>query len=273
MFRSPERTRSKEIPSKTGNTLSVGSGILSSSLPHTMLSLAEVEKKLHSSVTTASSNSSSSSVVSRPRSVEYNSQSQLIDPSSFAVPAATALPNSKSAIKLTKSASMDVKPLSQSFSQPMLADGSTLQIPSHFPPVPPIMVSPGMRSAPVSSSSDQGLTMKSMSSSSTTVQIGLMYTPKQQQPTSTTAEGKPLPPSSYQTPNRQANVESAGKELVVSKAQGGSQNGLLSPMVFQDNPAVNNAHKPTPKLNREQFLQAMLYMIQVSGSLSGMFFY
>ena len=264
LFRSPDRTRNKEIPSSTVNTLSVGSAMLSSSLPQTMLSLAEVEKKLHSSATTASSSSisSSRSIVNRPRSVETVSQSQLIDPSSFAVPAATpSLPNSKSAARLTKAASLDLKSLPYSFSQPMLVDGSTLQVPSHFPPVPPVMVSPGMRSAPVSSSSDQGLTMKPISTSSTTVQT------KQQQPTTTTAEGKPLPPSSYQTPNKQTN---AGKELPVSNAQSGSQNGLLSPMVFQDNPAVHKTNKPTPMLSREQFMQAMLHMIQVSISLNCM---
>ena len=272
LFSSPERTRNKEIPSTTANTLSVGSAMLSSSLPQTMLSLAEVEKKLHGSATTANSSSvSSRSIVNRPRSVETVSQSQLIDPSSFAVHAAsTSLPNSKSAARLTKAASLDFKSLPYSFSQPVLADGPTLQVPSHFPPVPPVMVSPGMRSAPVSSSSDQGLTMKPISSSTTTVQTGLIH-PKQQQPaTTTTAEGKPLPPSSYQTPSRQTNVESAGKELPVSNAQSGPQNGLLSPMVFQDNPAVHQTNKPTPMLNREEFMQAMLHMIQVSTSVNCM---
>lgn len=273
LFGSPERSRNKDIPSTTANTLSVGSAMLSSSLPQTMLSLAEVEKKLHGSVTTANSSSvSSRSIVNRPRSVETVSQSQLIDPSSFAVPAAnTSLPNSKSAARLTKATSVDLKSLPYSFSQPALADGPTLQVPSHFPPAPPVMVSPGMRSAPVSSSSDQGLTMKPISSS-TTMQTGLIH-PKQQQPTTTTAtaEGKPLPPSSYQTPNRQTNVEFAGNELPVSSAQSGPQNnGLLAPMIFQDNPAVHKTNKPTPMLNREQFMQAMLYMIQVSTPVNSM---
>ena len=264
LFASPERTRNKDIPSTTANTLSVGSVMLSSSLPQTILSLAEVEKKLHGSVTTANSSSvSSRSIVNRPRSVETVSQSQLIEPSSFAVPAAsTSLPSSKSAARLTKATSLDSKSLPYSFSQPVLADGSSLQVPSHFPPVPPVMVSPGMRSAPVSSSSDQGLTMKPISSSTTT---GLSH-PKQQQPT---AEGKPLPPSSYQTPNRQTNVESARNKLSVSSAQSGPQNnGLLSPVVFQDNQAVHKTNKPVPMLDREQFMQAMLYMIQVSTSLN-----
>ena len=264
LFRSPERTRNKDIPSTTANTLSIGNAMLSSSLPQTMLSLAEVEKKLHGSATTANSGS----VVNRPRSVETVSQSQLIDPSSFAVPAAnTSLPNSKSMARLTKAPSLDSKSLPYSFSQPVLADGPTLQIPSHFPPVPPVMVSPGMRSAPVSSSSDQGLTMKPVPSSTTT---GLIH-PKQQQPTTATAEGKPLPPSSYQTPNRQTNVESAGNELPVSSAQ--SSNSLLSPVVFQDNPPVHKTNKPTPMMDREQFMQAMLYMIQVSTSLNCMDYY
>lgn len=266
LFTSPERTKNKEIPSGTENTLSVGTPMLSSSLPHAMLSLAEVEKKLHNSVTTANS-SNSSSIVNRARSVETVSQSQLIDPSSFAVPApATSLPNSKSAARLTKAASLDVKVMSHSISQPVLVDGSTLQVPSHFPPLPPVMVSPGMRSAPVSSSSDQGLTMKPIPSSSPAMEPTVMHAKQQQQPptTTTAAEGKPLPPSSYQTPNRQTNVESAGKELPVPKTQSGSQNGLMSPMVFQDNSTVHNTSKPTPVLNREQFMQAMLHMIQVS---------
>ena len=265
LFKSPERTKNKEIPSRTEKKLSVGTTMLSTSLPHAMLSLAEVEKQLHNNVTTANSSSiSSSSIVNRPRSVEV--ESQLIDPSSFAVPAATtALHNSKSAARLTKAASLDVKSLSHSFSQPVLVDGSTSQAPSLFPPVPPVMVSPGMRSAPVSSSSDQGLIMKPIASSSPAMQASVINTKQQQQqqqqqPTMT-AEGKPLPPSSYQTPNRQANVESAGKELQVPKSQ---QNGLLSPMVFQDNSTAHNTSKPTPMLNREQFMQAILYMIQVS---------
>lgn len=259
LFKSPEHTDNKEIASSTENTLSVDTTMLSSSLPHAMLSLAEVEEKLHSSVSTASSNSSS--IVLQPCSVENVSQSQLIHPSSFAVPAATtSLPNSKSAAKLTKAASVDVKLLPHSYSQPLLADGSTLQVPSHFPPVPPVMLSPGMRSAPVPSSSDQGLTMKPVSSTPT-IQTTSLYA-KQQQPTTT--EGKPLPPSSYQTPNRQTNAESAAKELPLPKAQSGPQNGLLSPMIFQDNSTVHSTNKPTPMLNREQFIQAMLYMIQVS---------
>ena len=268
LFKSPERTKNREIPSRTENKLSVGTTMLSSSLPHAMLSLAEVEKQLHNNVTTANSSSvSSSSIVNRPCSVEV--ESQLIDPSSFAVPApSTSLPNSKSAARLTKAASLDVKSLSQSFSQPVLVDRSTLQVPSLFPPVPPVMVSPGMRSAPVSSSSDQGLIMKPIASSSPAVQASVINTKQQQQqqqPTTTTAtaEGKPLPPSSYQTPNRQANVESAGKELQVPKSQ---QNGLLSPMGFQDNSTAHNTGKPTPALNREQFMQAILHMIQVSTS-------
>lgn len=266
LFKSPERTKTKEIPSNTENKLSVGTTKLSSSLPHAMLSLAEVEKQLHNSVTTANSSSvRSSSIVNRPHSVEV--ESQLINPSSFAVPApTTALPNSKSAARLTKAASLDVKSLSHSFSQPVLVDGSNLQVPSHFPPVPPVMVSPGMRSAPVSSTSDQGLIMKPIVSSSPATQASLIN-PKQQQPSTTTAamaEGKPLPPSSYQTPNRQANVESAGKELQVPRSQNMSQNGLLSPMVFQDNSTVHSNSKPTQILNREEFMQAILYMIQVS---------
>lgn len=260
LFKSPERTKSKKIPSSTENKLSVGTTMLSSSLPHTMLSLAEVEKKLHSSVTTANSSSiRSSSIGIRPRSGETVLQSQLIEPSSFAVPAAsTSLPNSKSAARLTKAASLDIKSLSHSFSQPMIVDESTLQAPSHFPPVPPIMVSPGMRSAPVSSSSDQGLIMKPIPSASpAAVQPTVMHA-KQQQPTTTVA-AEPLPPSSYQTPNRQANVESGGKELPVPKAQNGSQNSALSPMV-----TAHHANKPVPMLNREQFIQAMVYMIKVS---------
>ena len=266
LFKSPQRTDNKETTLNTENS-SASITMLSSSLPHAMLSLAEVEEKLHNSVTTAnSSSSSSSSIIVQPCSVETTSESQLIHPSTFAVPATTTtLPSSKSATKLVKAASLDVK-LPHSFSQPFLVDGSTLQVPSHFPPVPPVMVSPGMRSAPVSSSSDQGLIMKPVSSTPAAVQTGSLFT-KQQQPTttSTTTEGKPLPPSSYQTPNRQTNVESATKESSLPKAQSVLQNGLLSPMVFQDNPSVRGTNKlPPPMLNKEQFMQAMLYMIQVS---------
>jgi len=252
LFKSPERTNNKEITSNTENK-SVGTTMLSSSLPHAMLSLAEVEEKLHSSVSTASS-----SIVVQPYSIETASHSQLIHPSSFAVPAATtSLPSSKSAAKLTKAVSMDTK-LPHSYSQPLLEDGSKLQVPSHFPPVPPIMVSPGMRSAPVLSTSDQGLTMKPISGSPPTIHTTPSYTKHQQQPTTT--EGKPLPPSSYQTPNRRTIVESTVKELSVP----GPQNGLLSPVIFQDNSTVHRTNKTTPILNREQFMQAMLYMIQVS---------
>lgn len=263
LFKSSEHINTNKVLASTTENISVGNVVLSSSLPHAMLSLAEVEEKLHSSVTTANNNSgsSSSSVVIQPH---ISSKSHLIDPSSFAVPAATtaSMSSSKSAVKLTKAASLDVKQLPHSFSQPMLVDGSTLQVPSHFPPVPPVMVSPGMRSAPVSSSSDQGLVMKPVPSSSTPViQTTPLYT-KQQQPTVTT-EGKPLPPSSYQTPNKQAPIEPAVKELPVTRAQNTPQNGLLTPMGFQDNSAVHSANKPTAVLNREQFLQAMLYMIQV----------
>lgn len=266
LFNSPERTKSREIPLRTENTLSVGTTMLSTSLPHAhaVLSLAEVEKKLHNSVTTANNSVNSiSSIANQPRIVETVSQSQLINPSSFAVPAVTtsSMSSSKSAVRLTKTASLDLaQSLPHSFSQPMLVDGSNLQVPSHFPPVPPVMVSPGMRSAPVSSSSDQGLIMRPISSSPSTATTA--YAKQQQQ--TTTAEGKPLPPSSYQTPSRQTNVESSAKELPVTRAQSGSQNGLLAPMVFQDNVKVQSTSKPTPVLNKDQFMQAMLYMIQVS---------
>ncbi|XP_065912454.1 mRNA-decapping enzyme 1B-like isoform X2 [Dysidea avara] len=256
LFKSPEHTGNKEILSSKNNPLAASTAVLSTSLPPAlqMLSLAEVERKLHSSVTTAST----TVVNTQPQNVQNSttSQSLLINPSSFAVPATTSttipIPRTKSEGRLVKAASLDTS------SQPLLIEGPSFlaTTSSHFPPVPPIMVSPGMRSAPVSSSSSQELLNKSASGLSTVFQSPSPYMKQSttEGKTSSLLEERPLPPSSYQTPIRGKTTETVGQELPLQKAQ----NGLLSPMVFQDN--VTHVNKPM--LNKEQFIQAMVYMIQ-----------
>ena len=254
LFKSPERTGSKEILRSKDNPLAASTTVLSTSLPPAlqMLSLAEVERKLHNSVTTTST----TVVNAQPQSVQNSTTSQpLLIPSSFAIPAATTtipMPRTMSEGRLVKAASLDTS------LQPQLLEGPSFlaTTSSHFPPVPPIMVSPGMRSAPVSSSSSQELLSRSASGLST---VFHSPSPYMKQPTTegkaSLLEERPLPPSSYKTPIRGKTTETIGQELPSQKAQ----NGLLSPMVFQDN--VTQVSKPM--LNKEQFIQAMLYMIQV----------
>jgi len=260
LFKSPERTGSKEILSNKNNPLAASTTVLSTSLPPAlqMLSLAEVERKLHNSVTTTNT----AVVNTQPQSVQNSTASQsLLNPSSFAVPASTTtaipMPRTKSEGRLVKAASLD-----NASSHPQLLERRSFlaTTSSHFPPVPPIMLSPGMRSAPVSSSSSQELLSRSASGLSTVFQSPSPYTkqPTTEGKTSSLLEERPLPPSSYQTPIRGKTTETIEQELPLQKAQ----NGLLSPMVFQDN--VTQVTKPM--LNKEQFIQAMLYMIQVHTS-------
>lgn len=256
LFKSPERTGSIEILSSKTNPLAASTTVLSTSLPPAlqMLSLAEVERKLHNSVTTANT---TATVNTQPQSIQNSttSQSLLINPSSFAVPATTAMSRTKSEGKLVKAASLDTSSQPSLLHEPpFLATTS-----SQFPPIPPIMVSPGMRSAPVSSSSGQEILSRSASALSFQTLSSYSKPPSTSEgKASSLLEERPLPPSSYQTPNRGKATETVGQDLPLQKAQ----NGLLSPMVFQDN--VMQVNKS--KLNKDQFIQAMLYMIQVCAS-------